>query len=141
MIDTKTSLSVIIGRVLLAAVPLVIWFLPLGLSTPKQLALTIASFMIVAWITELFPYAVTGLIGCYLFWVLGVAKFNIAFAGFATESPWFCFSALLTGTAVKKSGLARRLSYRILLLTGNTYSRVILGFVLVSFLLTFLVPS
>ena len=41
--------------------------------------------MIAAWVTELFPHAVTGLIGCYLLWALKVVKFGDAFSGFADE--------------------------------------------------------
>jgi anion transporter len=97
--------------------------------------------MIVAWITEALPYALTGLIGCYFFWALGIAKFNVAFGGFATETPWFCFGALLFGMMATKSGLAARLAYTVLDVVGASYSRVLLGFVLVSFLLTLIVPS
>jgi solute carrier family 13 (sodium-dependent dicarboxylate transporter), member 2/3/5 len=104
-------------------------------------ALAIASFMIIAWITEALEHALTGLIGCYLFWALGVVKFETAFSGFATQSPWFIFGALLIGMMVTTSGLGHRLAYRILAAIGTTYSRILLGFVLVSFLLTLVVPS
>jgi anion transporter len=80
-------------------------------------------------------------VGCYLFWALGVVKFNVAFGGFATESPWFCFGALLLGMTATKTGLARRLTYSVISRVGNTHSRLFLGFTLVSLLLTFLVPS
>lgn len=40
-----------------------------------------------AWIAEPIPHALTGLIGCYLFWVLKVVKFEVAFSGFA----FFCY--------------------------------------------------
>src|SRR5689334_3205713 len=51
-------------------IPITIWFAPLPFSLVAKHTLSIASFMIAAWITELFPHAVTGLIGCYLFWGL-----------------------------------------------------------------------
>jgi sodium-dependent dicarboxylate transporter 2/3/5 len=65
----------------------------------------------------------------------------VAFGGFATETPWFCFGALLFGMMASKSGLAARLAYVVLDTVGAGYSRVLLGFVLVSFLLTLIVPS
>ena len=89
--------------------------------------------MIAGWITESLPYALTGLIGCYLFWALGIAKFSVAFGGFATETPWFCFGALLFGMMATKSGLATRLAYLVLATVGASYSRVLLGFVLFRF--------
>ena len=106
-----------------------------------KVAFAIASFMIIAWVTEAMQYFLTGLIGCYLFWVFGVVKFETAFGGFASEGPWFTFGALLLGMMVTRSGLGNRLAYLILARIGTTYSRIMLGFVLVSFLLTLVVPS
>ncbi|MCI0422056.1 MAG: anion permease, partial [Acidobacteria bacterium] len=132
---------VLVGRVLAVVVPLLLWVLPLNLDVAARQALAIASFMIIAWITEAFDYVQTGFLGCYLFWALGVVKFETAFSGFASESPWFAFGALLIGMMVTASGLGRRLAYVILAGMGATYSRLLLGFVLVSFLLTLVVPS
>jgi len=103
--------------------------------------LAIASFMIIAWITEALAHALTGLIGCFLFWASKVVKFDVAFGGFADETPWFLFGAILFGMMATKSGLARRLAYLVMLRVGNTYSRLLLGLILSDFLLTFLVPS
>ena len=97
--------------------------------------------MIIAWITEVLPHALTGLAGCYLFWVLKIVNFETAFSGFADQTPWFLFGAALIGMMASKSGLARRLAYLVMLRTGGGYSRLLLGLILSSFLLTLLVPS
>ena len=131
----------IIGRLLAVVIPVLIWVAPLGLEPPAKRALAIASFMIISWMTEAMAHALTGFIGCYLFWALGVVKFDVAFGGFAAESPWFCFGALLLGMAATKTGLARRLTYLVISRVGDTHSRFFLGFTLVSLLLTFIVPS
>ena len=129
------------GRILCVVVPIIIWFAPLNLDATVKHALAIASFMIVAWVTEALAHALTGLIGCFLFWALRVVKFDLAFAGFADETPWFLFGAILFGMMATKSGLARRLAYLVMLRVGNTYTRLLLGLILSDFLLTFLVPS
>jgi anion transporter len=72
---------------------------------------------------------------------LGVVKFNVAFSGFATETAWYLFGAVLFGAMATKSGLARRLAYLVMLRVGKTYSRILLGLILSDFLLTILVPS
>ena len=131
----------LIGRVLAVVVPVVLWFAPLQLEPQVKHALAVTSFMIVAWITEALDHALTGLIGCYLFWALGVVNIGVAFSGFADDTPWFLFGAVLFGTMATKSGLARRLAYLVMLRVGNTYSRLLLGIILSDFLLTFLVPS
>ncbi len=130
-----------IGRSLAVAIPVSVWFAPLNLHPTAKHALAITSFMIIAWITEILDHAVTGLIGCYLFWSLGVVSFGTAFSGFANETAWFLFGAMLFGMMATKSGLARRLAYLVILPFGGTYSRILLGLIVSDFLLTFLVPS
>jgi|SRR5579872_939245 len=131
----------IIGSMLSFAVPVAVWFAPLSLGPAATHALAISSFMVIAWITEAFPYALSGLIGCFLFWVLKVVPFESAFSGFADQTPWFVFCVSLIGMMTTKSGLARRLAYLVMRRVGTSYSRLLLGLILSSFLLTFLVPS
>src|SRR5256884_4936998 len=137
----RISWRVIGGRILCVVVPVILWFAPLNLDPTIKHTLAIASFMIIAWITEALAHALTGLIGCFLFWALRVVKFDVAFGGFADETPWFLFGAILFGMMATKSGLARRLAYLVMLRVGNTYARLLLGLILSDFLLTFLVPS
>jgi sodium-dependent dicarboxylate transporter 2/3/5 len=135
------SARILIGGVLSLGSAAALWFAPFRLDLTAKHAIAVASFMIVAWITEALPHAVTGLIGCYLFWVLKVVGFEAAFSGFADQTPWFLFGASLIGMMATKSGLARRLAYTVMANVGAGYSRLLLGLILSSFLLTFLVPS
>ena len=137
----RTSRRVFTGRILCVVVPIALWFAPLTLELTVKRALAITSFIIIAWITEALDHALTGLIGCYLYWALGVVKFNVAFSGFANDTAWFLFGAVLFGAMATKSGLARRLAFLVMSRVGKTYSRILLGLILSDFLLTFLVPS
>jgi len=139
--QARTSWRIFIGRILAVVIPVALWFAPLNLDPTVQRALAITSFIIVAWITEALDHALTGLIGCYLYWALGVVKFETAFSGFADDTPWFLFGAVLFGTMATKSGLARRLAYVVMLRVGSSYARILLGLILSDFLLTFFVPS
>ena len=136
-----TSPRKLIGYFFSIALPLALWFAPIPLAATAKHAMAISSFMIVAWITEVFPHALTGMIGCYLFWILNVVKFESAFSGFADQTPWFLMGAVLIGAMATKSGLARRLAYLVMRRVGTSYSRLLLGLILTSFMLTFLVPS
>ena len=118
-----------------------LWFAPLRLEPTAKHALAVAAFMILAWITECLPHAVTGLAGCFLFWVLKIVSFESAFGGYADQTAWFLFGAGLFGLMATKSGLGRRVAYVVLRRVGTSYSRLLLGMILSSFLLTFLVPS
>ncbi len=124
-----------------AAAGAVLWFLPLGLPPLVQHALAVTLFMVLAWITHALDHALAGFIGCYLFWVLKVAPFPLAFGGFADSTPWFLMGAVFFGVMATKSGLARRLAYLVMRAVGPSYARLLLGLILADFLLTFLVPS
>jgi len=138
---SASSARAIAGRILSLLVPIALWFAPLKMDPTAKHAMAVSLFMIVAWITEVMPHAVTGLIGCYLFWVLGIAKFESAFSGLVDQTPWFLFGAGLIGMMATKSGLARRLAYMVMRKAGTSYSGILLGLIVTSFLLTLLVPS
>jgi len=124
-----------------AAAAMVFWRLPLGLDPPVQHALAVTVFMVVAWITHAIDHALAGFIGCYLFWVLKIAPFPVAFGGFADSTPWFLMGAVFFGIMATKSGLARRLAYVVMRAVGPSYRRLLFGLILADFLLTFVVPS
>jgi sodium-dependent dicarboxylate transporter 2/3/5 len=130
-----------IAAAAMVAAPLVIWFGPWGLEPHAQHALALMSFVILGWMTHVLEPAITGLIGIYLAWALGVVPFPVAFAGFSNTTPWFLFGAMLFGMMAAKSGLARRLAFSVMRRLGGTYSRLLLGLIVSDFILTFLVPS
>ena len=129
------------GQVLCIIVPVAIWFAPLGLAPQVQHGFAILAFMVIAWITEATEFALAGFIGCFLFWALGVVKFDVAFSGFADATAWFLFAAMLIGLVASKSGLARRIAFTIMKHVGVTYPRILFGMIVTDFLLTFVVPS
>ena len=131
----------IASQALCVLVPLAIWFAPFDIPLPAKHGLAVVSFMVLAWITQVMEFAIAGFIGCFLFWALGIVRFNVAFSGFADDTAWFLFAALLLGRIASKTGLARRVAYSIMLRLGNSYPRILLGLIVTDFLLTFLVPS
>ena len=141
-VDRRTRWSLThLGLTLAVVVPVALFFAPLPLDAPVQSALAITSFMLLAWMAEIMDPALVGLIGCYLFWALGVVPFGTAFSGFATDTAWFAFGATLFGAMTVKSGLGRRLALQILKYVGGTYESVLMGLVIASLVLTFVVPS
>lgn len=131
----------IAGFILAPLVCLVLWFLPTHDSLIAQHALAIAGLTIVLWITEAVDHATAGLIGLFLFWATGLGTVGQIFSGFAGETPWFLLGAMLIGTMAGKSGLAQRVAFAVMAKTGGSYARLLLGFIIVDFLLTFIVPS
>src|SRR6266487_1319970 len=141
LLENPNAPLVIVGQILCIVVPVAVWFAPLPLEPATKHGFAIVAFMVVAWITQAMDYALAGFIGCFLFWALGVVRFPVAFSGFANDTSWFLFGALLIGAIAMRSGVARRLAYIILLRIGITYPRILLGLIITDFLLTFVVPS
>jgi anion transporter len=123
------------------AVPLAIWLLPFPIPPAAKGAMAISSFMILAWMTNIMEYGAAGLIGCLLFWVTGVAKVETAFSGFANDTPWFLFGAIMLGVAANKTGVPQRIGSFVMSRVGASYSQLLLGLIITSFLLLFFVPS
>jgi solute carrier family 13 (sodium-dependent dicarboxylate transporter), member 2/3/5 len=140
-LENPNSPLVILGQILCVLVPLAVWFAPLPLEPVTKHGFAIVAFMVIAWITQAMDYALAGFVGCFLFWALGIVKFPVAFSGFANDTAWFLFGALLLGVIATRSGIARRLAYFIMLRIGTTYPRILLGLIVTDFLLTFIVPS
>jgi sodium-dependent dicarboxylate transporter 2/3/5 len=130
-----------IARLAWVLVPAILWFAPLPLEPVTKHGMAIAAFMILGWATEATEPALVGFLGCYLFWALKVVGFRSAFSGFASDTAWFLFGALLIGAIATKSGLARRIAYLVMSRVGISYSRLLLGLIVTDFLLTLIVPS
>jgi anion transporter len=130
-----------IAIALAIVVPLTVWFLPIGMEYEARAALTITSFLLICWMTELLEYAIAGFIGCLLFWAFEVAPAATSFAGFANTTTWFVFAALLLGAISTKSGLPQRVGSFIISRVGASYSGILLGLIVADFLLTFIVPT
>ena len=120
----------------LIAVPLMTWFLPIDVEPRALHAFALMSFVLIGWMTQVLEPAIIGLVGIYLAWALGVVPFNVAFAGFSNNTPWFLYGAMLFGAMAGKSGLPRRLAFNVMRRIGSTYSRLLLGLIVTDFLLT-----
>jgi solute carrier family 13 (sodium-dependent dicarboxylate transporter), member 2/3/5 len=140
-LENPNSHLVVIGQILCILVPPLVWFTPLPLQPVTQHAFAIVGFMVVAWITRAMDYALAGFIGCFLFWALRIVTFPVAFSGFANDTAWFLFGALLLGVVATQSGIARRIAYFVMLRVGVTYPRILFSLIVTDFLLTFIVPS
>jgi anion transporter len=129
-----------VGMFLAPAVGLLLWLTLSGIDVAPRITISVVAFLIICWITEAIDLAVTALIGCYLFWALGVTRFSVAFGGFASTTPWFIFGGLLMSEAVTGTGLATRSGYWLLGIIGSSYSRFVLGIATLSCLITFVLP-
>ncbi len=136
-----TSLKSLVGMLLGPILALAIWFAPLAIDPKVKHALAIVALMVIYWALEPIDHGLTALLGCYLFWALGIVKFDTAFAGFTDNTPWFLFGAMIMGEAAARTGLASRIGYIVMGLIGTSYARLLLSVIVLVLILNFLVPS
>jgi len=131
-----------VGGALLGVIAAItIWHVHLPLEPNALHSVAVATLLISFWTTEILPHAITGILGCWLFWTLGVVGPRVAFGGFSSDAPWFLLGALLIGAMATESGLAKRLAYTTLLRVGTSFPRILMAFILIDFVMTFMIPS
>jgi len=91
---------------------LLIW--PLPLSTAAHRLAAILAMMVVLWVTEALPLAVTALIGPVLTILFGIAPARTAFAPFADPIIFLFMGSFMLAEAMFVHGLDRRIAYNAL---------------------------
>ena len=135
----STKLVWIAAAVLLGTA--IAWMpLPQGLTRVAQLILAVTAFTAVLWASQVINNGVASVLMMALLIVAGV-KPSLALSGFGTPPFWVLLTVLFYGFAMKKTGLAERLSYYILSLFPGTYSGILTAFFVIGFVLALGIPS
>jgi len=103
----RQTFGLIAGPVLAVAVLLI----PLGLPEPAQRVAAVLLLMIILWMTEALPLAVTALIGPTLCVMLGVATAQAAFAPFADPVIFLFIGSFILAQGMIVHRLDRRLAF------------------------------
>ncbi len=102
----------------------VIMLIPLnGLSYQGHAAIALLVFAIIMWATEATHLAVTSLIILFIQPLIGVESFDNAVIGFANPIIFLMIGGFIIAEAIRKSGLAQRLTYAMLNKLGTTPGR------------------
>ncbi|MGD8866291.1 MAG: SLC13 family permease, partial [Gemmatimonadales bacterium] len=89
----------------------------------------LALFLLAAtwWISEVIPIGVTSIAIGVVQALFLIRPARVAFTDFMDPSVWFIFGSLVFGMVFTKTGLTRRLAYRMLSLVGERTSMIYLG--------------
>jgi anion transporter len=146
--------GLLLGIAVLAAI--LVMPTPAGLPLAGQRMLAIFGFAVVVWVTEALDYAVSAAVIAALMAVLlgtapslanpkvliGTASaLATAVSGFGNTALTLVAAALFLAAAMTITGLDRRIALIVLRQVGARASRIVLGSIVVSFILAFLVPS
>ncbi len=151
---TREIAIILLGLAMMGAIMLAPT--PAGLSLAGQRVIAIVFFTVFMWITEAIPYGVSAVSLVFLLIVglgfsppggatgelLGTTKaIPLALSGFSNSGWLFVAAGLAMAAAITSTGLEKRVAYMILRLLGTRTNAMMLGIIVTSFVLTFLIPS
>jgi len=113
---------------------------PQGLTHIAQLVLGITAFTAVLWASEVINNGVASIMMMGLMILAGV-KVPLALSGFSDGAFWVLLTVLFYGFAMRKTGLAERISYYILSLFPGSYRGILTAFFVIGFVLALGIPS
>jgi sodium-dependent dicarboxylate transporter 2/3/5 len=119
-----------VGLFAAPAVLLLLLAIPMGIAPPAQRLAAILAMMVVLWVTEALPLAVTALIGPILAIVLRVAPARAALAPFADPIIFLFIGSFMLAEAMFVHGLDRRIAFGALSsrLVGSSPARILFVF-------------
>jgi solute carrier family 13 (sodium-dependent dicarboxylate transporter), member 2/3/5 len=118
-----------IGLVATPVVFVVFWALPVaGLSVEAHRLLAVLSAVVVLWMTESIPLAVTALLGPALCVLLGIGSAKEIFRGFADPIVFLFLGSFLLAEAMLQHGLNRRIAFGIMCVVGTSPKRLLAAF-------------
>lgn len=88
------------------------------------------------WVFEVVPIGVTSLAIGVLQVMFFIRPAKVAFKDFMDPSVLFIFASIMIGLVFTKTGLTKRLAYKMLMIVGEKTSRIYLGVFIVTALLT-----
>lgn len=101
-----------------------------SLSTDASNLIAVAVWMIVWWVTEAVPIAVTALLPIVLFPLTGIANEKQVTAPYGDRFVFLFLGGFLLALAMEKWQLHKRIALKIVLLSGSSALRIIFGFML-----------
>lgn len=107
-----------------------------ALSVQGQGAIALFLLASLFWVTEVLPIGVTAIAIGVIQALFLIRPANDAFTDFMDPSVWFIFGSLSIGMVFTKTGLTRRIAYRMLVLIGERTSMIYLGCFVMVVLLT-----
>lgn len=101
-----------------------------GLEPKAPQVLGLAAWMVIWWITEAVPLAVTALLPLVIFPVFEVFSMEEAATPYANPIIFLFMGGFIIALAMEKQNLHRRIALNIIRLTGTSANGIILGFML-----------
>ena len=124
-------------------IPLAIALTPPTPLFTKQILnfLAVTIWAMISWMFGIIPEMIVGFALPVMYIMAGVAKPQVAFSPWLTNVPWITIGGMILGFGMMSTGLAKRIAFRAILLTGGTYKRTLAGLMLGGLIISPVVPS
>ncbi len=121
----------------------IVFLIPLDLNKDAHIVLSIMVFCLIFWLSEVVPLSITALLGVTLAVIFGVVSVKKAFLSLGHPVLILFIGSFLIAQAMTKHGLDKRFALQLLTKDIFLHSpiRVIIGFSLISFLLSMWVSN
>ncbi|MDT8902775.1 SLC13 family permease [Anaeroselena agilis] len=143
--DSKAPPGLLLKWGVAVGFPVALWLLPLtqycGITPRMKLYLALSLWAVIMWTFELVDPAISGTLLPIFFVLGGVGSPSDAFRGWSSPVPWVTLGGLIFGAVIVATGLAKRLTYKILSHTGTSFAGVVVGIVIVTTIISPFMPS
>ncbi|WFU43356.1 SLC13 family permease [Bradyrhizobium sp. CB82] len=112
-----------------------------NMAPPIAQAASIGLLCMGCWATGAIPEIATTLLFFALATLTMLAPSSVIFSGFASSAFWLVLSGMIVGLSISKTGLAQRIAGALARSLSTSYVRLISGIVVISFGLSFVMPS
>ena len=121
--------------------PVALGVVPLGIKISMQLYFALTLWAILMWMFQLIPEGLVGALLPVLYLLFKVGTAQQVFQGWQSGVPWITLGGLIIGSVMVSSGLAKRIAYHALAITGASLTGVIIGIALAAVIITPFIPS
>lgn len=98
-------------------------------------------FVILCWALEVLPLVSVSIALPIYYVFFGICDATVAFSPLTQYIPWMVLSGLIMAAVLERTGLLKRIAYTFICWMGATYSGVIIGLSLTSFIATIFVGT
>ncbi|MGI6225200.1 MAG: SLC13 family permease [Peptococcales bacterium] len=145
LLQESTNPKLDIKLILTWTIPIILALLVYVLMAPLEESIRIFSALTIwavfSWVFEILPEALVATMLVILYILAGIAKPAQVFAPWLSTIPWIVFGGLILSMAMKKTGLAKRIAYKIIAVTGTSFVGMLMGLGVIGIILTPLVSS
>lgn len=121
-------------------IPFTVFFLtPFDTILRAYLAISLGAILF--WALQIIPEAITGLLLPILLCIAGVATPELAFSSWSMILPWLVLAGIIMGNVMAKTGLVKRIAYKILLITGCSSRGLLVACLLIGIFVPLVVSS